>query len=360
VRLLSGTSGGSVGNMFFQTLYDRRDHLSDEACRDDVVFESRNGTGLDDIAHGIVYHDIRRPLYPYIVYSNWDRGNSLELAWRRMLDDIGGIEGTHKDKHKHPECQAGGRGEKTLDELSADAHTGRRPLLIFNATLADSGWPLAIANFYLPQENGIRVFHEKYQKNLKLTTAVRLSASFPYVLPSPRVIMCDHPGLCFVPKDKPAGELAVIDGGLYDNYGVGGAYQALSDATENFTKYPAKVLWLQIRSGPSDDENPSHDKPNPLASGAAGPLFTLYQVRGTGQAKRIDELTNEAMERSKNMLTVIPIVYPCAEQPLSWKLTGGQAQNIDRAWFGTWKNHSKEQGVADRIVPLVEAFFRDQ
>jgi Patatin-like phospholipase len=358
IRLLSGASGGSVGMMFFQTLYDAPSRPVNPDCVDDVIFESRNGMGLDDIAHAIVYHDIRRPLFPYVWYSKVDRGNSLERAWSDMLDQIGKIKG-----QPHTECQvASARSKQTIDGLGPAAHAGARPLLIFNATLADSGWPMAVANFQLNEDDGIRVFHERHQKDLMLTTAVRLSASFPYVVPSPRPIICAHPGACLVRDAQPKQDLAVIDGGLYDNYGISAAYQALSQATAGFTHYPAPVLWLQIRAGPSDDEDPTHDKPNPLASGAAGPLYSLYKVRGTGQAKRVNGLTDDAYSQSNRMLTVIPIEYPDPDnqQPLSWKLTSGQANNIDSAWFGRYVNQQKSPGVVDRIAPQVEAFFKVQ
>jgi hypothetical protein len=360
IRLLSGASGGSVGNLFFQALYDKRDQLANKGCWHDVVLASRNGAGLDDIAHGIVYHDIRRPLLPYALYSNRDRGNSLELAWREMLDGIGGVADEHQTMH--PECAAAGRGEQTIDSLSADAQKGLRPLLIFNSTEADTGWPMAIANFQFTEENGIRVFHKRYGKDLKLTTAVRLSASFPYVLPSPRPIICAHPGLCVVKQEDPMPDLAVIDGGLYDNYGVAGAYQALSQATGGFKNYAAPVLWLQIRSAPyHDEDDASFDQSNPLASGPAGPLFSLFQVRGTGQAKRADWLTTDAWLRSNGMLKVVMIAYPVDPQPLSWKLTKRQANDIDDGWFKPRiVNKQPVPSVVDATVPQVEFFFKGQ
>ncbi len=362
IRLMSGTSGGSAGIMFVQSLYESP-RLNDHACREAVRFGARDGLGLDWTAYGIVYFDLLRPVIPELGgFEKRDRGFELEKAWLKTLQTMapGPKSKTNLD------CAAPSPENVTIDSLRTGVAAGTQPLLVFNATYADSGWPLVITNFHLAESsrnqlsrkveyNGLRVFRERYGTDLPLTTAVRLSASFPYVLPSPRALACKpSQAACVGNRVGEGRELAVIDGGLYDNYGIGSAFEVLKQATASFSDYhKSRVLWIRILASPEAPADPNGDSYDGLAGTVAGPVLSLYEVRDTGQVKRAEELTNIALNSSNSttrQLQILKVTYPFCSPPLSWALTAGQAHDIDKGWYLIRKG----------IVEEVSRFFDDQ
>lgn len=357
VRLMSGTSGGSVGIMFVDSLYESP-RLNDRGCREAVRLAARDGLGLDWVAHGIVYYDLTRPVLPEIAgFEKRDRGFGLERAWQQLLQQM-----APRDAKAGGNCGIDSPEKITIDSLRPGAAAGTQPLLVFNATYADSGWPLVVTNFDLADfsraqlsgkhdYNGLRVFRERYGADLPLTTAVRLSASFPYVLPSPRALACKpSASACLGNQVGQGRELAVIDGGLYDNYGIDSAYETLKQATASFTDYHNnKVLWIRILASPEAPSDPNGDAYDPIAGSSVGPILSLYEVRDTEQVKRAEELTDIALDSSHGELQILKVVFPFCKPPLSWALTEEQAHDIDYGW----------EHIRANTVRQVERFFNN-
>jgi len=307
IRLLSGTSGGSTGAMLVQTLFDNPATVNAPMDQLNKIYEAGvNGTVLSWIGYGLSYFDLARPVLPFLSYEIRDRGWGAERAWKKILD---------ADLSAH--------GDATLDQLRDGVDKGLRPLLVFNATVADLGMPLEITNFDLQKdpEDNFRAFHTLYPgKDLNLTTAVRLSASFPYVSPSPRPFWNGKPYM-----EKP---YAITDGGLYDNFGVAGAYFTLQQATDRYRQPPPKpIVWIQVRL-----PNGSSGDADPLASTGLGPLITINNTKDTGQRSRADQLTELATKNLGKKLQVNKFDYPLKNAPLSWALTAGQIENIELGW----------------------------
>jgi hypothetical protein len=320
VRLLSGVSGGSTGVMLYQTLYGNPETVSAPLAQlRKIQTAGVCSTALSWIGFGLTYYDFDRPLLPFLFYTLQDRGWGAEQAWELMLTQ--GL---------------GAPPKQTMEQLRRDVAKGTRPLLVFNATVADLGVPLEIANFDLQPDpnNGFEVFRDLYERgDLLLTTAVRLSASFPYVSPSPRPYR----------NGKPLEEkaYAVTDGGLYDNFGVAGTYFTLLQATHNFTDAGTKpVIWIQIRL----PEAPGTSA-QPLARTALGPLLALNNTRDTGQRSRADQLTELAHDRFKGKLQINKFDYPNPNAPLSWALTGKEIRAIDDGWNHLTMGHEQIRNV---------------
>jgi hypothetical protein len=318
VRLLSGISGGSTGLMLYSSLYQRPGgcraaDLKEAAGK--VAGEGIRGDALDAAAQGLILGDLMRPVYPFLGHTRSDRGHSLETAWAQAMNRLG-VSG----------ADTAGMGTKFSQAVEA----GDAPMLAFSATSVHTGWPVVFANFALQQELGVRVFHGLYPGyDVPLTTAVRASASFPYVSPSIRPMDCRPVDFKVCSTWSPLAPVASLtDGGLFDNYGVSTAYETLRQATSNFTQFgDTSVLWIQIRDKFQDlkpEESSSF-----FSSGFAGPVESLYSVRTSLQRKRV-ELVNE--KARSHGVQVLEIGFPDVEPPLSWALTGTQKEAVRKGW----------------------------
>jgi len=339
---LSTASGGSVGAMYFIDAFNAfgNGRPPSEADLDRVV-EKAGVSSLAATAWGLAYPDfwrgfsLQNPFRPY-----FDRAWAMEQVWKRTLRP-GDSEGTTVP---------------TLAQWRADTLAGRRPAALFNATVAETGERLLLSPLKLnPLPGGCvaenpgfedcvdaRTFTSLYQKkDLPVTTAARLSATFPFVSPITRARLG-------------RGEVNgyhVADGGYYDNFGVVTLVEGLdrifhmqkdprqevpaaSAAAANPDPLaPPKILIVEIRASDSKKVKEAASRRG-WAFGTAGPMLTLLNVWGSGQTSR-NNLDLRLLEELAPKLgfTVQRATFPLAtEAPLSWHLTEAEKQKIENAW----------------------------
>src|SRR5207245_2368070 len=114
--------------------------------------------------------------------------------------------------------------------------------------------------------------------DLPVTTAARLSATFPYVSPAARI-------------NRYGGfdnQYHYVDGGYYDNYGTATLVEWLDKGLSALgEEMPSRVLVVEIRSFPDDEAARPNDSRGWTAD-TLQPLETLYAVRGAGQEAHSD------------------------------------------------------------------------
>ncbi len=315
LKLVSAVSGGSVGAMFILDCYrDGRLVLNadgPDACR---PVENAERSSLDQVAWGIAYPDLVFGLLPMLRVSErsltTDRGSALEHAWRRT---------------------ASLRSAKLADWRD-DVRNRRRPGVIFNATLVESGKRLLISTVALgdpppPMRDdaagGRMQFHELYPgRDIDVATAARLSATFPIVSPASRILK----------KTAAESEFHVVDGGYNDNYGVASLAEWLDHALAGTASLP-DVLLVEIRSFPVGREPEPTDDRGWLFQ-AGHPIMTLVNVRGAGQLSH-NELDVRLLQRWRSNVRRVTFTFtppPRGEAPLSWHLTPEQKQALAAAW----------------------------
>ena len=126
---------------------------------------------------GLTYPDLVWNLAPFVrpLHRPWlvkDRGSALEDAWKRSPT----------------------LSKATLDKWRADLIASpqrERPAVLFNATVAETGQRMLLSTTTLETKQddaGRREFVLDFPDvDLPVTTAARLSATFPYVSPATRV-----------------------------------------------------------------------------------------------------------------------------------------------------------------------------
>jgi predicted acylesterase/phospholipase RssA len=338
IRVISSASGGSVGTMYFVNEYGEDGSLPEEESKLNDIVERTEASSLDSIAWGLVYQDLRHTLAPFFKYD-WDRGRALEQSWLRSSMEWARRTGI----------------EKGLSEWRNKTIQGSRPAVIFNATVVETGRPVTFNTLpttmapkgspeqleLLSSYRGVFEDGEK-ETDVKVVTAARLSAAFPYVSPAARA----DPGK--VGDSAPH----IVDGGYYDNFGISSLVEWL-DAELTRNQNIENVLIVEIRGGPSEtgvrnkDDKDCSQQPEDQqdlygkqewAYQLFAPAETVLNVRKSAQRARndveLDLLVDKWSENDEHRVAIerATFEYDCPDPPLSWHLTEAQKVDIDQEW----------------------------
>jgi hypothetical protein len=315
LTLVSAVSGGATGAMYFLNLYgpDSQAAFQDQEIED--MKEAVKESSLDDIGWALAYHDLARIVAPHLSSllggKLLDRGYMLEENWRNR----GGI-------------------HANLLNWRAGVKEGRRPAVIFNSTIAETGEPLLLSNTDLAEDEHpprCRRFYSLYHNtDVPVVTAVRLAATFPYVTPAARIV-----------SGKP--EYHMIDGGYYDNPGVSGLVEWIDEglrALRDKKELPDHILIIQIRSFP--DETKEQTPTNrgwffqayaPL-EGLLGVRTTAQLVRDRHQLETLAELWATTGEQGslRDRVRFATFTFDGTDAPLSWAMNKSQKEAIAARW----------------------------
>ncbi|MCX6592674.1 MAG: patatin-like phospholipase family protein [Acidobacteria bacterium] len=345
VKMISAVSGGSLGTVFYVD-WLRRSHAK-QAVPDPV--ETAMESSLDEVAWGIAWTDFLRGLVPWLFGSfgqkprhpGWvgggliGRGRLLEEAWSYNAEAPGN-KGQKKLK------------DQALSDWRPEADTAH-PAIILNATATETGKRVLFSTSSMgaaPITGRARVdadqIHEicHVQYDVAVSTAARLSASFPYVTPAAR-------------SDAAGDQPHIVDGGYYDNYGMATLVEWLDSALQrppqppDAVKEPAKkrsVLVIQILGSPVAPTG--QEKAKYTSRGwffqAFAPVTTLLNVRSSGQFAH-NEIELDLLKQkwaSEVSIESVQFEFPDEDAPLSWHLTPNEKAAIGAAWNG---NHCKQK-----------------
>ena len=282
IRLLTGASGGMVPASYFVLLPPDDiarpgaariiDQITQDIAPPGETSPTHSRDSLSPIAQQLVQRDFFNAFSPWP--SAGDRGVALERQWKRL------------DK-------------ATFATLRPEEEAGRRASLIFAPMIAETGQPLLISNLDLSQISRpedmqtLELFRALPEAagELKLSTAVRMSATFPFVTPPASL------------PTRPS--LHVLDAGYLDNYGMGVAL--------GYLKQPAVLDWVagntsgvilvQINAFPAKppapgavgkscqdaSDAPADDWVSVALSPLTRPLAGLFSSRGASMRFRNDQ-----------------------------------------------------------------------
>ncbi|MGQ0810455.1 MAG: hypothetical protein ACT4OO_04435, partial [Nitrospiraceae bacterium] len=352
LRLISAVSGGAVGSAYYVGGHRSSDDPSPLPCEGRKgIIDSSIQTSLAVSAYGFAFPDFRRMLLPIWTDEDFDRGHLLEQHWRAIANLMNG------------------RAEQDVVLLSdwrEDIKAGRKPAVIFNATVMETGERIAITplstlqrqwsgwkrgNFVVPE----RFHHAKTLSeflvyadthSIDVWTAARLSASFSYVSPAARASFVERQagymtrGRLPDPTREPHGLLHLIDGGYHDNFGVASALDWLAAVLEHepANDLPfARIALVEIRAKPE-----SSDRIAASAWNAAwlGPLLGLMNSWDLAQTASDDTAVNRTIERFRRLQEFlgIPVTFesfvfvPETNGPHSWHLSQAQKQIVQESW----------------------------
>ncbi|MEA5537004.1 hypothetical protein [Crocosphaera sp. XPORK-15E] len=238
---------------------------------------------------------------------------------------------------------------------------------------------------------------------LDVTTAARLSASFPYVSPMARnypdnLIKDFQTGKPM--KDPTTDKITMhnyhmADGGYFDNSGAFTAIEWLNDFLKNKPQDESKckeknykclnikkVVLLQINAFPEEPLKSREEGEKGLLTVLKGSLDTLSAVRDSTQIDRniqAVKLLQDSWNDNGHNINIgrFAISFPKEDhnqnkydQPLSWQLTQHQKDNLKDAWENDqiiektvkrmkafWNNdQTEDKEVSDEALPITTNF----
>jgi predicted acylesterase/phospholipase RssA len=248
---LSGTSGGSLGNVAFYTAMTDTLKSSQQT---NVREECRNYLSQDFLSHTmarLLGPDLLKPLFPLdIIY---DRAAALENS----LEEVPGHTAIAKKM-----------GEPFSGFFPAGS--GSMPILFINTTRMQDGRPAVVSNIKINDSvYGKRIdvlSNIPAYDDIRLSTAVVLGARFPYISPAGRLE-----------------ENYFVDGGYFDNSGAGVVHETLIELKriidDSLKKDPkhwlGKLRFHVLHATNAPQKEPQVTKVHPIVNDLFAPVKTL-------------------------------------------------------------------------------------
>lgn len=231
--LMTGASGGMLGATYYRELYRQKMHGAKLDPNDPIHVERISRDLLNPLFSSMVTRDIFAPAQRFKVgqYSYVkDRAHAFEEQLNENTDGVLNIQ---------------------LKDYIRDEAEAKVPLLFFSSTVSADGrkmlmstrpisfmmrnWPDSLSG--VPGEpdaiDFAGFFKDLDPYNLRLLTAMRINATFPYVLPN--VWLPTHP------------VVDVMDAGIRDNYGQETSIRFLNVFNDWLTANTAGVVFIQVR-----------------------------------------------------------------------------------------------------------------
>ncbi len=244
--LITGASGGMLGAAYWRAVQEAADS-GRIADRYDPAFQQAIGKDLlNAIIASLTTVDLVSPVARIrmggLSYDK-DRGYAFE---QELIANTGGLLGG------------------TLNGWHAAEAAGKAPMLVVNATIVNDGRRLLMAansvgyltrpvtslgDTTLPAIDGVdfnTFFADRHPERLRLATALRMNATFPYILPVTRM------------PTQPA--MNLMDAGLRDNFGVEVGMRYLTALRSWLAVHTRDVVFLQIRDSREHQVFPPTDQ----------------------------------------------------------------------------------------------------
>ena len=364
VRLLSGVSGGSTGVMYYvNSAYPVRDSAMAEQDSLDRAVAAAESSSLENSVRGLAYTDFGRLLVPLLVWNRFhDRAQELEEAWIRNGDKV-------CESLKIPSLSGA-----TLGGWRSDLSIGIRPAVIFNSTVVETGQRFSLSTSHLKKyqiAQGQIDFDSLYScsngcPDIDIATAVRLSATFPFISPAARAYVDRS---LVAAGFTGAGALHFVDGGYFDNSGLVALSTWLDGGLQDLVanrpaEVPADILVIQILPFPNPSVDSASGSQGSSFFQAAAPAQTVLDVWKveTGLSQRAFSFVARRWQLEKDHpvnITFVPIAFPelpGENPPLSWHLCDREKARIQRAWTEITKNSES----VTKIIGFFEAHLPKQ
>jgi hypothetical protein len=180
---------------------------------------------------------------------------------------------------------------------------------------------------------GMQDFTSLYARHIRVITAARLSASFPYVSPAARTFV--QAPLC--------SDFHMLDGGYFDNYGIFSLIMWLQKGLDPAAPQFKQILMLRLIAFPNKEAYPTSAG---WEEQITDPVEGFLNARTTAQANAGDtaaDLLKRALKSEGVELLDPKIQFDarninpelqrfCTKPPLNWVLTGKQAQCFSEVW----------------------------
>lgn len=313
VILISGASGGMVGAAFlrefyYRNAYENANHSFDQA-KEDISKDK-----LNPVAVSAVMNDL------FFRFKHFERDGNRYLKDRAYAFELKLNEDTH------------GWLNRSLKDYHDLEKKRKMPMILLSPTISNDGRKLLISSqpisylCYNSDSNQMneniefsRVFAEQNANNLSYLSALRMSATFPYVFPAAN--------LPTTPTTQ------VLDAGIRDNFGMSNTMKYIYFFREWLEANTEKVIIVQVRDQPKFKSDIKMNKPS-LFQEISQPFGMFYSTILDVQDYQMDDLVRTSKSWYEGEIEVVDLVLNRSKAnpiSLSWHLTTREKQRIQQA-----------------------------
>ncbi len=232
--LITGASGGMFGAAYFRELSRIREYKDSTINPDDRKFtDAISGDLLNPLFSSFVARDLFSPAQKFYV-GNYEYIKDRGYAFEQKLNK-----------------NTGGVLDRQLRDLAPDESAARIPLMLFSSVITRDSRTMLISTqpirfLMRPVFDSTRIktidpdaidfgsfFNRQDPMNVRMLTALRMNATFPYVLPN-----------VWLPSEP---VIDVMDAGFRDNFGEQVGIRFVDVFREWIQKNTRGVLLIQIR-----------------------------------------------------------------------------------------------------------------
>jgi hypothetical protein len=318
--LMTGASGGMLGATYFRELYYEQLQGKHIELQNKVYVNRVSMDLLNSVFLAMAVNDFIAPWRSFRMGRNQyakDRGYAFE---RQLNENTGGVL------------------DKTIGDYRLAEFNGEIPMLIWNATINADGRRLMISpqpisylcspQYLYPTRmvrdvDGVdfgQYFAAQDAMDLRVSSAIRMCATFPYVLPN-----------AFLPSNP---IVDVMDAGIRDNFGQQTTLRYLFTFSKWINENTSGVVYIQIRDTRKNEISPIK-KTKDLSDLVFEPLFTMQQHWSAMQDFDQDDLLNYIEGYFPNKFHRVIFQYVPQQHDkgaaLSWHLTSREKLDIAHA-----------------------------
>jgi hypothetical protein len=273
LQFITGSSGGMVGAAYWRELKYRQITDSNFIWNTSKFQDNITKDVLNPVAFAIAtndflvrYRTIKDGGYTY----TRDRGYDFEQQLNKNLDGV---------------------MDRRLKDYAIPEYEATIPMLVMAPSIINDGRRLIISSqpvsyfcdYTIPDNNVVpaivenvefaRLLKQQNAMNIKYTSALRMNATFPYIMP-----------MVTMPTDPP---IEIMDAGIRDNYGVKTSVQYLKEFRNWIKTNTSGVVFIQVRDTEKEEELEN------LSSGSVMQRLSKPFTGVSGNVTRIHDLNNE-------------------------------------------------------------------
>lgn len=315
-QLITGSSGGMVGMSYLRELYLQEQQNKISNLYDHKYLKCMNKDILNRVGFVMIVNDLLIKLRSFKDGENEfkiDRGYAFE---QQLLENLEGALDKRLQDYYLPEFEA----KIPMSIISPTIVSDGRRLLI-------SPQPISYLSYTHPEDNirnnvllesveFKRFFKNQDAGNLRFSSALRMTSTFPYIMP-----------VVNLPSAPP---MKVMDSGLRDNYGTKTSLKFLYTFRHWIERNTSGVIILQIRDAEKKTLEVKKNNDSFLES-ISSPVGNIYKNLFITQDYEHDQLIQYASEWFDGTIDIIDFAAENNEKnklSLSWHLTEREKKQI--------------------------------
>ena len=308
--LISGSSGGLVGAAYLREYLYRKNH-QDSVPSFSYIMDDISRDKLNPVAVTAVLNDI------FLRFKTFEFGSFNYRKDRSRAFEVQ----LNKDTR--------GWMDRSISDYTQLEFEAKMPLMLMAPTISNDGRKLIISSqgvSYLAHNTALnqineniefsRFFQEQGAKDLSFLSALRMSATFPYVFPATKL------------PSNPS--IEILDAGIRDNYGFSNTLKYMYSFRNWLEDNTEKVVIIQIRDREKFiDLKPSSKRS--LWESLTQPFGTFYSTFLDVQDYAMEDQIRQAYEWYEGDIEVVDFILERSDLnpiSLSWHLTRKEKDRI--------------------------------